>query len=148
LGRTEMSRRELGRVELLAWVRSGELQVVDAAALMRVSYRQAKRLWKRYGEEGATGLKHRSAGRTSNRTHPEKFREKCWGWWGRSTAWHQGLTGARPLTISLRPSSPIWIYCRHIRDFRPRSGQRGSTQFAKQIRRSLTLMDEFRPYVA
>ena len=29
--------------------------MVDAAGLMRVSYRQAKRLWKRYREEGAAG---------------------------------------------------------------------------------------------
>ncbi len=41
-----MSRRELGRVEVLARVRSKQLKVVDAARLMLVSYRQAKRLWK------------------------------------------------------------------------------------------------------
>lgn len=74
-----MSRRELGRVEVLARVRSGELRVVDAAALLRRSYRQAKRLWKRYGEEGAAGLKHRSAGRRSNRAYAEKFRGKVLG---------------------------------------------------------------------
>lgn len=50
-----MSKRELGRVEVLARVRSQPLRVVDAAALLRVSYRQAKRLWKRYREEGAAG---------------------------------------------------------------------------------------------
>ena len=74
--RTEMSRRELGRVEVLARVRSKQLKVVDAARLMRVSYRQAKRLWKRYREEGAAGLKHRSAGQASNRAHQQKFRAK------------------------------------------------------------------------
>ncbi len=79
MGRTGMSRRELGRVEVLARVRSGELRVVDAARLMGVSYRQAKRLWKRYREEGAGGLKHRSAGRRSNRAYPEKFRRKVLG---------------------------------------------------------------------
>ena len=71
-----MSKRELGRVEVLARVRSKQLRVVDAGVLMGVSYRQAKRLWKRYGEEGAAGLKHRSAGRASNRAHGEKFRQK------------------------------------------------------------------------
>ena len=59
MGRTEMSKRELGRVQVLARVRSKQLRVVDAATLLRVSYRQAKRLWKRYREEGAAGLKHR-----------------------------------------------------------------------------------------
>ncbi len=74
-----MSKRELGRVEVLARVRSKHLRVVDAGRLMRVSYRQAKRLWKRYGEEGAAGLKHRSAGRASHRAHGQKFRRKVLG---------------------------------------------------------------------
>ena len=71
-----MSKRELGRVEVLARVRSRELRVVDAARLMGVSYRQGKRLWKRYREGGAAGLKHGNAGRRSNRAHPEGFRGK------------------------------------------------------------------------
>src|SRR5215467_12093782 len=71
-----MSQRELGRAEVLGRVKRRELRVVDAALLMRVGYRQAKRLWKRYGEEGAAGLKHRSVGRRSNRAYGEKFRWK------------------------------------------------------------------------
>jgi hypothetical protein len=69
-----MSKRELGRVEVMARVRSKQLRVVDAGKILRLSYRQAKRLWKRYGEEGAAGLKHRSAGRRSNRAYAERFR--------------------------------------------------------------------------
>ena len=71
-----MSKRELGRVEVLARVRSKQLRLVDAGRLLRVSYRQAKRLWKRYREEGAAGLKHRSAGRLSHHAHELKFRHK------------------------------------------------------------------------
>src|SRR5215468_1003908 len=71
-----MSKGELRRVEVLARVRSNQLRVVDASRLMRVSYRQAKRLWKRYREEGAAGLKHRGAGRASNHTYPQKFRQR------------------------------------------------------------------------
>ena len=71
-----MSKRELGRVEVLARVRSEQLLLVDAGRLMRVSYRQAKRLWKRYREEGAAGLQHRSAGRESNRAHDAGMRRK------------------------------------------------------------------------
>jgi transposase len=74
-----MSKRELGRVEVLARVRSGELRLVDGAALLRLSYRHTKRLWKRYREEGAAGLKHRSAGRRSNRAYAEGFRRKVLG---------------------------------------------------------------------
>lgn len=71
-----MSKRELRRVEVLARVKEGELKLVDAAELMGVGYRQAKRLWKRYRKEGAEGLQHRSAGRESNRAKPKKFRER------------------------------------------------------------------------
>jgi len=74
-----MSKRELGRVEVLARVRSGGLRVVDAAGLLRLSYRQGKRLWKRYREQGAAGLKQRSAGRRSNRAYAERFRRKVLG---------------------------------------------------------------------
>ena len=74
-----MSRRELGRVEVMARVRSKQLRVVDAAVMLRLSYRQTKRLWKRYGEEGAGGLKHRSAGRRSNRAYEERFQRKVLG---------------------------------------------------------------------
>ena len=74
-----MSERELGRVEVLARVKRRELRVVDAAVLMGVGYRQGKRLWKRYREEGAKGLKHRSAGRRSNRAYAQEFRQRVLG---------------------------------------------------------------------
>jgi hypothetical protein len=74
-----MSKRELGRVEVLARVRSKQLRLVDATRLMRVCYRQAKRLWKRYREEGAGSLKHRGIGRPSNHAPEPKFRRKVLG---------------------------------------------------------------------
>ncbi|PYY04062.1 MAG: hypothetical protein DMG69_31370, partial [Acidobacteria bacterium] len=42
----------------------------------QLSYRQVKRLWKRYQEGGAAVLKHGHAGKTSNRGKAEKFRRK------------------------------------------------------------------------
>jgi transposase len=71
-----MSTRELRRAEVLGRVKSRMLRLVDAAKILEVSYRQAKRLWQRYREEGAKGLQYRSAGRSSNRAKPEKFRRK------------------------------------------------------------------------
>jgi transposase len=76
MGRIEMSQRELRRVEVLARVKSKELKVKDAASLVGVSYRQGKRLWKRYREHGAKGLRHRGAGRVSARAKPAKFRRR------------------------------------------------------------------------
>lgn len=71
-----MSKRELQRGGVLARVKAGELRVKDAAELLRVSYRQAKRLWKRYRAGGTASLKHGNAGRISNRRRPEKERKK------------------------------------------------------------------------
>jgi transposase len=71
-----MSREELRKVEVLARVKSGALRVRDAAVLLQLSYRQAKRLWRRYREEGAAGMKHRSAGRRSNRAYPASLRRE------------------------------------------------------------------------
>ncbi len=42
-----MSRQELHRVEVLARVKNRNLKLKDAAALLRLSQRQVKRLWKR-----------------------------------------------------------------------------------------------------
>jgi hypothetical protein len=71
-----MSTNELRRVGVLARVASSKLKLIDAAVILRLSYRQAKRLWRRYREEGAEGLKHRSAGRESNRKKPKQFRDR------------------------------------------------------------------------
>ena len=71
-----MSTRELRRAEVLGRVKSKTLRLTDAAKILVLSYRQTKRLWKRYRGEGAKGLQHRSAGRGSNRAKPEEFRRK------------------------------------------------------------------------
>ena len=72
-----MSTRELKRAGVLARVAAGTLGLGSAAALMDVSYRQAKRLYRRYRAEGAKGLKHRSAGRRSNRATASELREQA-----------------------------------------------------------------------
>jgi transposase len=76
LKRTAMSRRELERVEVMGRVASKDLGVKDAAAILGLSYRQAKRVWRRYRERGAEGLKHANAGRESNRGKPRKLRRR------------------------------------------------------------------------
>ena len=71
-----MSTRELTRAGVLARVAAGTLSLRSAAAVMDVSYRQAKRLYRRYRVEGATGLKHRGAGRRSNAARDVTERER------------------------------------------------------------------------
>ena len=71
-----MSASELRRAGILARVAAETLTVRSAATLMEVSYRQAKRLYARYRADGAKGLKHRSAGRASNRTTARALRRR------------------------------------------------------------------------
>jgi transposase len=74
-----MSTRELQRLEVFSRVQSEALRLVDAAKMLTLSYRQTKRLWRRYRLEGAIGLQHRSAGRESHRAKPRAFREQVLG---------------------------------------------------------------------
>ncbi len=69
-----MSTRELTRAGVLARVAAGTLTLGSAATVMAVSYRQAKRLYRRYRAEGARGVKHRGAGRRSNAARAEGAR--------------------------------------------------------------------------
>jgi hypothetical protein len=71
-----LSKKELQRGGVLTRVKAGQLLLKDGAELMRVSYRQAKRLWKRYRAGGAASLKHGHAGRVSNHGRPAKERRK------------------------------------------------------------------------
>ena len=57
-------------------VSSGELSLRQASELIGRSYRQTKRIWAQYQAAGPAGLKHGNAGRRSNRTKPERFRQK------------------------------------------------------------------------
>jgi transposase len=74
LGRTELSARELSRVEVMGRVKAGNLRLREAAELLELSYRQVKRVWARYRGGGARALQHRNCGRRSNRGYPRKFR--------------------------------------------------------------------------
>lgn len=71
-----MSSRELERVAVMGRVKSGSLKVGDAAVVLGLSYRQTKRVWRRYQEVGGQGLKHGNAGKPSNRGKPEKIRRR------------------------------------------------------------------------
>jgi len=70
-----MSRKERERLEVCGRVKRGELSLVKAAELLELSYRQAKRVYRRYRKAGARGLVHQSRGRVSNRATPGKTRQ-------------------------------------------------------------------------
>lgn len=74
--RLSMSVRERDRLEEMSRVRRGETSLVSSAVRLGLSYRQVKRLWKRYRARGAAGLVHAARGRASNRRRPEGVRER------------------------------------------------------------------------
>lgn len=74
--RTGLSGKELSRVEILGRVKSGNLDLGEAADLLGLSYRQIKRVWSRYRSGGAKALQHRGCGRESNRGYGKEFRER------------------------------------------------------------------------
>jgi transposase len=67
-----MSGKELRRGEVLSRVKRGDLKLSEAAQLLEVSYRQAKRLLRRYRAGGARALVHGNVGRPSNRVDDER----------------------------------------------------------------------------
>ncbi len=69
-----MSKDEQTRAEVLGRVKRGELRLQGAAEILRVSYRQAKRIWRRYRRRGARGLVHGNVGKRSNRAKAKEFR--------------------------------------------------------------------------
>src|SRR5437773_9840303 len=69
-----MSDREFVRAAVLRRVIVGELNITDATPLLRVSYRQAKRLVQRFRRGGRKSLVHQSVGRRSNHAVPAGYR--------------------------------------------------------------------------
>jgi transposase len=70
-----MSKKELRRKTVLDEVIRGRLDVKDAAKKLSVCEKTIGRSLKRYREEGAEGLIHRSRGRPSNRGLPTKHKD-------------------------------------------------------------------------
>ena len=67
-----MSRKERSRLTVLANVKAGDMTLREAAQVLALSYRQVKRVWRRYEGQGDAGLVHRLRGRPSlRRTDPE-----------------------------------------------------------------------------
>jgi transposase len=69
-----MSRKERDRMKIMVGVKAKELSQVQAAELMGLGYRQAKRVWRRYQDEGDAGLVHRLRGKPGLRCKPPPLR--------------------------------------------------------------------------
>jgi transposase len=73
-GHLTLSKKERERLVKFEEVKAGRMTLRMAAGLLGLSYRQAKRSYKRFGEQGAKGLVHGRRGRGSNRRAAETLR--------------------------------------------------------------------------
>ena len=71
-----MSRKERNRLTIMAGLNKGELSLVQAAGVAGLSYRQIKRVWRRYQDEGDAGLVHRLRGQPSVRRIAPELRAR------------------------------------------------------------------------
>ena len=69
-----MSAKERRRAVIMAGVQAGELNLVGAAAVLGLSYRQTKRVWRRYRAAGAAGRLHRWRGQPGPRRQAPELR--------------------------------------------------------------------------
>ena len=70
-----MSRKERRRLEIVSRVKDKFITLKKAAGLLDISYRQTRRIFKRYREEGDNGLVHKGRGKVSNRQIAEETRK-------------------------------------------------------------------------
>lgn len=73
-GHIVVSRKEIHRAHVLKQVLEGRLALNDAAPILGVSYRQAKRLKKAFAEGDLAGLAHGNRGKTPPNALPESFK--------------------------------------------------------------------------
>jgi len=71
-----MSQKERTRLGVMRELKAKSISLVAAAKVLRLGYRQMKRVWRRYQDQGDAGLVHRSRGRASNRAKAKELRQK------------------------------------------------------------------------
>jgi transposase len=76
-GKLAMGQKELLRGKVLEQVKTGPLTLKEAALRLKISYRQAKRLYRAYRERGDIALIHGNTGRRSNNRTAEEVRERA-----------------------------------------------------------------------
>ena len=71
-----MSQKERTRLGIMREIKARTMTLVAAAKVLRLGYRQMKRVWSRYQADGDAGLVHRGRGRASNRAKEKEFKQK------------------------------------------------------------------------
>jgi hypothetical protein len=76
-GRLPMGEKERLRSKILEMVKKGQITLKAGSVTLRISYRQSKRLYAAYKEEGDAGLIHGNYGRRSNNSTARAVVEKA-----------------------------------------------------------------------
>jgi len=71
-----MSQKERVRLIVMQQVKEDELTLAEACEVLSLSYRQTKRVWRRYRLEGDQGLVHGSRGKPGKRAKPFKLKAR------------------------------------------------------------------------
>ena len=131
-----MSRRERHRLEVFSRVRRGEITLVKASELLGLSYRQAKRCFGRYREEGDKGLVHRLRGQPSNRQADARQKRRVLSLYEKKYADYGPTLAAECLdeddgvTVPVETlrqwllSAGLWRKCRKRRPYRQRGARK------------------------
>lgn len=72
----KMSQKERTRLGVMQQVKTEQMSLVAAAQVLDISYRQVKRIWRRYARQGDVGLVHQGRGRSSNRAKDLTLRQR------------------------------------------------------------------------
>jgi transposase len=71
-----MSQKERTRLGVMREIKAKTMTLVAAARVLRLGYRQMKRVWRRYQDGGDAGLVHQGRGRASNRAKSGEFKQQ------------------------------------------------------------------------
>lgn len=75
-GKLPMGQKELTRVKVMEMVKEKQKTLRDAAKILKVSYRQAKRIYKKFREKGDAGMVHGNCGKSSHNSIETAVRKK------------------------------------------------------------------------
>lgn len=70
-----MSKKELERKTLLDGYKFGKLSLLEVSERLDIGYRQTKRIWSSYQNDGDIGLCHKNRGRKPGITYPQEFKD-------------------------------------------------------------------------
>ena len=73
----KMTLKEIDRLDIMRRCERKEISLFRASEELSLSYRQTRRLWKRYEKEGVEGLLSKKRGKASNNQLPQKLKDKA-----------------------------------------------------------------------